>query len=261
MGVSVNQKSIIITGGGSGIGAATVLLATRSGALVTIADMNADLGNQVHEQVKAEGGGSQFIRADISSEHDVKAMIEAALAKFKRLDGAFNNAGISAYSHQPNNGVFALFAELPSDAFETCHRVNTLGTFLCMKYELGAMLQGGGGAIVNNASNAGILAVSGAADYVSSKHAVIGLTKAAALDYAKSNIRVNAVLPGVVRTPLMEESFAHNPALVDWALGVQPNGRFGKPSEIAEAALWLLSDAASFVTGISMSVDGGYAIV
>ena len=257
----MRDKSIIVTGGGSGIGAATVLMAARGGASVTIADLNVNGGEAVLAQVLAAGGNAQFIQTDIASETDVRAMVDAALKKYGRLDAAFNNAGVSAHSHDPKVANFCLFAELPLEIFNRGLMINATGTFLCMKYELQAMLAGGGGSIVNNASNAGILAISGAADYMAAKHAVIGLTKSAAIDYAKQNIRCNAVLPGVVRTPMMEEAFARKPELVDWATGVQPNGRLGKPVEIAEAAIWLMSDAASFVTGVSMSVDGGYAMV
>lgn len=257
----VKDKSIIITGGGSGIGAAAVRLAAQSGALVTIADVDVEGGEAVLAELRADGADAQFIRTDISQEEDVRAMVGAAVSRFGAVHCAFNNAGIPAWSHQPGVGTYSLLADLPLDAFSRGMAINATGTFLCMKYELQAMLETGGGAIVNTASNAGILAIEAAADYVAAKHAVIGLTKAAALDYAKRNIRVNAVLPGVIRTQMMEISFAANPQLVDWATGIQPNGRLGVPDEVASAALWLLSDASSFVTGVSLPVDGGYSMV
>lgn len=256
----MQNKSIIVTGGGSGIGAATVLLAASKGANVTIADLNRSAGEAVRDQVIAQGGKAQFVETNIADEAQVQAMVEAAVGTYGRLDGAFNNAAIPAYSHQP--GVETVhFAELPVSAFIRSMTVNVVGTFLCMKYELQAMLVGGGGSIVNTSSMAGILAVEAAADYVAAKHAVIGLTKTAALDYARKNIRVNAVLPGVVRTQMMEASFAENPELIEWTNSMQPIGRVGMPVELAEAAVWLLSDAASLVTGISMPVDGGFSMV
>jgi NAD(P)-dependent dehydrogenase (short-subunit alcohol dehydrogenase family) len=257
----MKSKSIIITGGGSGIGAATVIRAAEAGALVTIVDIDAPLGQRLSAEVAASGGVAQFVRADISNERDVIAMVDATISRFGRLDCAFNNAGVPAYSHASHDAEFTLFADLPLEAFNRCLAINAAGTFLCMKYEIKAMLTTGGGAIVNTSSNAGILAIAGAADYMASKHAIIGLTKSAALDYAKRNIRVNAVLPGVVRTPMMERSLADHPELLEWAAGVHPNGRIATPLEIAEAAMWLLSDAASFVTGISLSVDGGFSMV
>ena len=147
------------------------------------------------------------------------------------------------------------------EVFRAALEVNLVGTFLCMKHEINALLQNGGGSIVNTSSDAGILAIANAADYVSSKHAVIGLTKAGALDYATRNIRVNALIPGVTRTGMMQVAFAENPELEQWAADIQPNKRIAEPAEIAEAALWLLSEAASFVTGSSMLADGGYAMV
>lgn len=256
----MQNKSIIITGGASGIGAATVLLAASKGAKVTIADRDCEAGEALCDQVVALGGTAQFVATDITDEAQVRAMVDAAVSTYGRLDGAFNNAGIPGYSHQP--GVETVhFADLPLSAFVRSLTVNAVGTFLCMKYELQAMLVSGGGSIVNTSSIAGILALEAAADYVAAKHAVIGLTKAAALDYARKNIRVNAVLPGVVRTQMMEASFAENPELIEWTSSMQPIGRIGMPVELAEAAVWLMSDAASLVTGISMPVDGGFSMV
>jgi len=258
---ALNQKSIIVTGGGSGIGAAAVLLMARVGARVTVADINEAGGQDVVGKVVADGGEAQFVRTDISDEGDVEAMIHAAVAAYGRLDGAFNNAGIPAYSHQGKGKSLTCLDTMPVEIFRRGIEINVVGTFLCMKYEIAAMKATGGGSIVNTSSGAGVLAIAGAPDYVAAKHAVIGLTKSAALDYATVPIRVNALIPGVIRTPMMEASFEEHPHLYDWAAEMQPNKRLGKPVEVAEAALWLLSDAASFVTGISMPVDGGYAMV
>jgi 2,5-dichloro-2,5-cyclohexadiene-1,4-diol dehydrogenase 1 len=203
----------------------------------------------------------QFIRTDISDEQQVQDMVALALKTFGRLDGAFNNAGVAGFN-QSNLGADepAKFSALPLDVYRRVQEVNVVGTFICMKHEIIAMLQTGGGAIVNTASFSGIFASPGAADYVASKHAVIGLTKSAALDYATQNIRVNAVLPGAIRTPMLDMVFksdGRNKLLA----AAHPNGRLGEPEEIAQAALWLLSDAASLITGISMSADGGLSMI
>lgn len=255
---SLAGRSIIITGAGAGIGAATARLAARQGARLTLADLDRDAGAAVAAAIERDGGAAQFVVTDISDEAAVAALVAAAVRRFGPLHAAFNNAAVPSYSH---TDTAADFAEMPAAAMHRSLAVNVMGTFFCMQHEIRAMLATGGGAIVNTASNVGVLAIPQAADYIASKHAVIGLTKSAALDYAKRNIRVNAVLPGVTRSRMMEESFAKNPELVDWAKSVQPNGRIADAEEIGQAALWLLSDAASFVTGISMHVDGGYSIV
>lgn len=254
---SLEGKSIIVTGGGSGIGAACARMATQGGALVTLADLDEAAGHAVVARIAAAGGEARFVRCDIGDESAVRSLIDAAVEAFGRLDCAFNNAGLPSFSH---THVLTKLVEMSNEAMERSVRVNLMGTFWCLKYEIASMLRTGGGSIVNTASNAGVLAIPNAADYIATKHAVIGLTKAAALDYARAGVRVNAVLPGVTRTKMMEESFARNPELNDWAAEVQPNGRVGEPDEIAAAAMWLLSDAASFVTGIAMHVDGGYAM-
>jgi 2,5-dichloro-2,5-cyclohexadiene-1,4-diol dehydrogenase 1 len=254
-------KSIIVTGAGSGIGAAAAIRGAAKGAKVTVADINEAGGRDVVVKIREQGGEAQFVATDISKEDQVKALVAAAVSAYGPLHGAFNNAGVPAYSHTGKVGAFTAFADLPVEIFRRGLEINVVGTFLCMKYEIAAMLETGGGAIVNTSSGAGILAIAGAADYIAAKHGVIGLTKSAALDYATRNIRVNAVLPGVTRTGMMEASFAADPKLYEWAAEMQPNKRIGDPAEVAEGALWLLSDAASFVTGISMPVDGGYSMV
>lgn len=254
---SLDGKSIIITGASSGIGAAAARMAAETGALVTLADRDQAAGEAVLVDIVEKGGNAQFLRCDISDEDDIRALVATAVTAYGRIDGAFNNAARPSFSH---TDTARTLVDMPNQAMEQAIAVNLMGTFWCLKHEIAAMLGTGGGAIVNTASNAGVLAIPNAVDYVTTKHAVIGLTKAAALDYARAGIRVNAVLPGVTRTKMMEESFARNPELNDWAAEVQPNGRIGEPEEIAAAALWLLSDAASFVTGIAMHVDGGYAM-
>lgn len=254
-------KSIIITGGGSGIGAAAVVRAAARGAKVTIVDRDEETGRRILDDVLAQGGIAQFVRTDIADAAQVEAMVHAAVSAYGRLDGAFNNAGVPAFSHCGNGQVPTDLLDLPVDIFRQGIEVNVVGTFLSMKYEIAAMLKAGGGAIVNTSSGAGLFAIPFAPDYMAAKHAVIGLTKSAALDFATRNIRANALIPGVTRTAMMEKSFGANPELYDWAAEMQPGKRLGEAGEVAEGALWLLSDAASFVTGISLPVDGGYTMV
>ena len=237
----VNDKAIIVTGGGSGVGRAAALLLTADGARVMVADTNEAGGRETVKLCERAGGVARFIRTDIASEAEVQKMVEATVAAFGRLDGAFNNAAIPQISK--------LIHEMPLAEWQCALDVNLTGTFLCIKHEVQAMLATGGGSIVNTASAAGATAFPMAAEYVSSKHAVVGLTKAAAVDYGKLGIRVNAILPG---------AFAEDPNLEPYLNSVHPIGRFSEPEEIAAAAVWLLSDDASFVHGSSLSVDGGY---
>jgi 2,5-dichloro-2,5-cyclohexadiene-1,4-diol dehydrogenase 1 len=246
----LQDKSIIVTGGASGIGRATAELAARQGARVTISDLSEPAGHQVVEQIRSAGGTAQFQRADVSNEADVIALVAAAVRQYGRLDGAFNNAG------RPNIGK--LLHELSLEEFEKVQAVNVRGVFLCMKYQIPEMLKGGGGAIVNTASAASLIAFPLAADYVASKHAVLGLTRAAALDYAAQNIRVNAVQPGTIRTPMLDGLFAASPESEQFLVARTPMGRLGKPEEIAEGVVWLLSDKASYVTATGLSIDGAY---
>ncbi len=246
----VNGKAIIVTGGGSGVGRAAALLLTADGARVMVADTNEAGGRETVKLCEQAGGAAHFIRTDIASEAEVQKMVEATVAAFGRLDGAFNNAAIPQISK--------LIHEMPLDEWQRALDVNLTGTFLCIKHEVKAMLATGGGAIVNTASAAGATAFPMAAEYVSSKHAVVGLTKAAAVDYGKLGIRVNAILPGAIRTPMLTGKFAEDPNLEPYLNSVHPIGRFSEPEEIAAAAVWLLSDDASFVHGSSLSVDGGY---
>ncbi|WP_324742316.1 glucose 1-dehydrogenase [Tsuneonella sp. CC-YZS046] len=250
---SIEGKSLIVTGGSNGIGEAAALLFAENGAKVTVADVNSAEGQDTVEEIVKRGGTAQFIRTDISDPNDVQAMVAAAVSAYGKIDGAFNNAGV------PNVGK--RLHEVTFEEWQRYHAINLAGTFLCIKYEVEQMLKTGGGAIVNTASVAGLVNVPLTGEYTASKHGVSGLTKAAASDYGHDNIRVNAIAPGAVRTAMFAKSCADNPELEEYCKSVHPIGRFGEPIEEAEAAMWLLSDAASFVTGIVMPVDGGYTAV
>ncbi|VWX50045.1 SDR family NAD(P)-dependent oxidoreductase [Novosphingobium sp. 9U] len=249
----IQDRSIIVTGSGSGIGHAAAILFAQKGAKLTLADRNASEGERVLEEVRAAGGTAQFVATDIADPAQVKAMVAKAVETYGRLDGAFNNAGI------PNVGKRT--HELEYSDWQRMIDINLSGTFYCIKHEVEEMLKTGGGAIVNTCSVAGLVNVPGTAEYTAAKHGVAGLTKAAAVDYGHDNIRINAIAPGTVYTELFVKACEVNPQLEEFCKGVHPIGRFSQPSEQAEAALWLLTDAASFVTGIIMPVDGGYTAV
>ena len=234
---NLTGKSIIITGGGSGMGREAALLAAKAGARLTIADIGVEGGQETVRLIAAAGGTAQFIRTNIAEEAQAAAMVAAAVSAYGRLDGAFNNAAV------PQNSV-------------ALHELT--GTFFCMKHEIIQMLKNGGGAIVNTASAAGVTAFPAACEYVTSKHAVVGMTKAGAIDYGTQGIRVNAILPGATLTPMLTGAIAGAPGLEQYLIDQQPIGRLGLPAEIATAAVWLLSDHASFVTGASFAIDGGY---
>ena len=242
-------KVALVTGAGSGIGRATGLVFAREGAKVVVADIVVEGGQETVQQIEAAGGEAIFVKADVSQAADVETLIAKTVETYGRLDCAFNNAGIE--------GGMKLTIDCTKEEFDRTIAVNLTGVWLCMKYEIQQMLSQGGGAIVNTASAAGLVGFPSLPDYVASKHGVVGLTKTAALEYAKSGIRVNAVCPGVIQTPMVERGAQLSPGFDELALSMEPVGRFGQPSEIGEAVVWLCSDAASFVTGIPMQVDGG----
>ena len=242
----------LVTGGASGIGRATALTFAREGAKLVIADMNEDGGKQTVHMITENGGEATFVQVDVSKATEVEAMLSATVKTYGRLDCAHNNAGIGSRPRAPLH-------ECSEDTWDRVLSINLKGVWLCMKYEILQMLKQGSGAIVNTASIMGLVGSwSGTVAYNASKHGVVGLTKTAALEYATSGIRVNAVCPGYIHTPLIEEALTSNPALEAQIVARHPVGRMGKPEEIAEAVVWLCSDAASFVTGHTMTVDGGY---
>jgi NAD(P)-dependent dehydrogenase (short-subunit alcohol dehydrogenase family) len=245
----LDGKVALVTGGGSGIGQATALIFAREGAKVVVADITVEGGEETVRQIQAAGGDATFVKTDVSKAAEVEALVNKTVETYGQLDCAFNNAGIE--------GAAKFTTECTEEEFDRTIAVNVTGVWLCMKYEIQHMLSHGGGSIVNTASAAGLIGLPSASDYVASKHAVVGLTKTAALEYAKSGIRVNAVCPGAIDTPMIARSAQAIPGFDELAVAMEPVGRFGQSSEIGEAVAWLCSDAASFVTGIPMSVDGG----
>ena len=243
----VAGKVALVTGGGSGIGRQACLVFAREGAQVVVCDVAVEGGQETVGQIEQAGGQATFIRADVAQAAEVEALVAKTVETYGRLDCAYNNAGIA--------GRTARVADDSEQNWERILAINLKGVWLCLKYEIAHMLTRGGGAIVNTASDAGLIGLRRAGAYVASKHGVVGLTKTAALEYAKANIRVNAVCPGPIDTPMLREA---SERVIDAMATAQPNGRLGQPREIAEAAVWLCSDAASFVTGHPMPVDGGY---
>ncbi len=240
----------LVTGGTTGIGRETAVLFAKAGAKVVVAGRREVEGAETVELIRAAGGEGLFVKTDVSKAAEVEALTQKVVEKFGRLDIAFNNAGIE--------GVWVPIVKQSEEDWDRTIDINLKGVWLCLKYEIGQMLkQGGSGAIVNMASVTGLVGSAGAAAYSASKHGVIGLTKSAALETAKSGIRINAVCPAVVETP-MEKRLFGAPPVHKHVLSCHPIGRFGKPAEIAEAVLWMCSDRASFMTGQSLVLDGGF---
>ena len=243
-------KVSLITGGGSGIGKASALAFAREGSKVVVADVNVEGGEQTVRLIQDTGGEATFVRADVSNSGDVSDMVSHAVQTYNRLDCAFNNAGIS--------GGRGRIHEYTEDDWSRVLNINLTGVWLCMKYEIIQMLKQGGGAVVNTASVMGLVGGSRSPAYGATKHGVVGLTKTGAVDYAQEAIRINAVCPGYIRTPMIEQSILSDPVAEERVVSRHPMHRLGTPEEIAEAVVWLCSDAASFVTGHAMTVDGGY---
>jgi NAD(P)-dependent dehydrogenase (short-subunit alcohol dehydrogenase family) len=246
----LDGKVALVTGGGSGIGRSTAIAFAREGARVVVADISVEGGDETVRLIKKSGGSGVFVKADVSKPKEVEALVKKAVDTFGRLDCAFNNAGIE--------GVQAPTAECTEENWDRTIGINLKGVWLCMRYEISQMLKQGGGAIVNNSSIAGLVGFTNLPAYCASKGGIVQLTKAAALEYAKSNIRVNAVCPGVIKTPMVDR-FTKGDKKAEAALAAgEPVGRLGLPEEVAEAVIWLCSEKASFVTGIAMPVDGGW---
>jgi NAD(P)-dependent dehydrogenase (short-subunit alcohol dehydrogenase family) len=242
------NKVALVTGGSSGIGRATALAFARKGAKVVIADW---IENQeTMDLIENLGGEAIFVKCDVSKASDVKALIDKTIATFGRLDFAYNNAGIE--------GESAPTQDCSEENWDKTIGINLKGIWLCMKYEIPEMLKRSKGAIVNCASVAGLIGFKNSPAYVASKHGVIGLTKTAALENAKLGIRVNAVCPGIIKTPMIDRATGNKKEAEEQFMSMEPVGRFGLAEEIATAVIWLCSDEASFVTGIEMPVDGGF---
>ncbi len=247
---SFEDKVCLVTGAASGIGRATALAFAREGAKVVVSDVSPE-GEQTVAMIRARGGGGIFARCDVSDPAEVESLVTATMRAYGRIDCAFNNAGIE--------GARAPILEYPDEAWNRVLSVNLTGVWLCMKHELREMARAGSGAIVNNASILGVVGFAGSPAYTAAKHGVIGLTKVAALELAPKGIRVNAVCPGFIETPMLARAGITSDEKMKQAVtALEPIGRMGKPEEIAEAVLWLCSPAASFVTGHAMLVDGGY---
>jgi NAD(P)-dependent dehydrogenase (short-subunit alcohol dehydrogenase family) len=249
---SFDGKVALITGAANGIGEATARGFASRGASVLLADIDAELGESVAARITAEGGTASFIRTDVSNSVEVKAMVDAAVERYGRLDFAHNNAGIV--------GGGATVVDMPEETWNQGIAVMLTGVFLGLKYEIPKMLEGGGGAIVNTSSGAGIVGFPTMANYVAAKHGVIGLTKTAALEYASSGVRINAICPGTARSKMVSEWIGGDPAQEAEVAALHPIGRIAEAEEIANGVLWLCSDAAAFMIGHAMVMDGGFTI-
>jgi NAD(P)-dependent dehydrogenase (short-subunit alcohol dehydrogenase family) len=245
-------KVSVVTGAGSGIGRATALAFARKGASVAVADILEQDNQETARMIMDLGGHALAITCDVARNDDVRRALDETVKTFGRLDFAFNNAGIE-YAFKPA-------AEITEEEWDRIIDIDLRGVFLCMKHEIPLMLKQGGGAIVNTSSGAGVKGFKGGAAYVAAKHGVVGLTKAAALDYAQSNIRINAVCPGIIDTSMMQRFSGGTPEGRQTVIAQEPVGRMGTPDEIAAAVVWLCSDAASFVVGSAMVVDGGQTV-
>ena len=246
---SLQNKIALITGAASGIGRATAVAMAREGAHIIVSDVNESGGAETCGLVAQAGGEAVFIRADVSKAGDVESMLQETVRIFGRLDIAFNNAGVG--------GQMSPIEQKTEDEWDQVININLKGVWLCLKYEIPVMLQSGGGSIINMASIAGLLGFRMAAAYSASKHGVIGLTKTAALEYARKNIRVNAVCPYFTDTPMVSEMIDVAPVMKEATVSGTPMKRLAEPDEIAQVVVWLASDKASYVTGHAMPIDGG----
>ena len=244
------DKVVIVTGGSSGIGRASALAFAREGAKVTVADVMVNGGEETVQMIQKAGGEAIFLKVDVSKALEVEMLINSTIESYGRLDYAHNNAGIE--------GAFAQTADYTEENWDRVMNINLKGVWLCMKHEIPWMLRNGKGAIVNTASLFGLVGFKGSPAYCASKGGIVQLTRAAALEYAAAGIRINAICPGIIRTPMLNRATGGKPEIEAQFTALEPVGRIGTPEEIAEAVVWLCSDAASFVTGHSMVADGGF---
>lgn len=249
MSGQLDGKVALVTGAGSGIGRASARALAREGAKVVVSDVVVEGGEETVRMIEESGGEATFVKADVSKASEVEALVNSAVEAYGKLDCAHNNAGIE--------GTMGSTVECGEENWDRTININLKGVWLGLKYEIPRMSEGGGGAIVNTASVAGLVGFQNLPAYVASKHGVVGITRTAALEYAQQGIRVNAVCPGVIRTPMVERILGGDPEAAAQFTALEPVGRMGTPEEIAEAVGWMCSDAASFVTGHAMAVDGG----
>ena len=250
MSYSFDGKVALVTGAGAGMGLATAKAFAEAGAAVVLADVNEDAARAAAEQLTAARHRAVAVRCDVADDAEVATMVDRTVSAFGRLDAAFNNAGVQSPAME--------MADAGREEFDRVMAINLRGVWSCMKYELRRMREQGSGAIVNCSSIGGLIGLPGRATYHASKHGVIGLTRSAALEYASRGIRINAVCPGTIDTPMVAEMLAKEPEAMKEILRDQPIGRLGRPEEIASAVLWLCSPGASFVIGHALAVDGGF---
>jgi len=251
MGTCLKDRIALVTGGNSGIGRATAIAFAREEAKVVVAARRVSEGQETVDIIGKSGGDAIFVRTDVSKAAEVAALVNTCIKEFGRLDCAFNNAGIEGSHYVPT-------VDYTEEVWDEVININLKGIWLCMKYEIPQLLKQGKGAIVNASSVAGLTGSVIGTAYHASKHGVIGLTKAAAIEYAAQGIRVNAVCPAVIRTPMADRLYFWNAEIEAHVTTLHPQGRLGTPEEVAEAVVWLCSDAASFVTGHALPVDGGF---
>lgn len=252
MNITFEGQVALVTGAGSGMGLATAKAFAESGAAVVLADYNEETVRAAAQELVSDGHKAIAVRCDVADESQVKEMIDQTISAFGRLDAAYNNAGI--------NSPVAETADASSEEYDRVMAINLRGVWNCMKYELLQMRKQGSGAIVNCSSLGGLVGIAGRGVYHASKHGVLGLTKSAGLEYAARGIRVNAICPGIIATPMVTGMIEREPEAMDALMKEQPIGRLGRPEEIASAVLWLCSPGASFVIGHALAVDGGYTV-
>lgn len=244
------DKVVLITGAASGIGRETAVQLAKAGATLFLSDINSNGGEETLAMIQEKGEEATFFEANVANAAQVAAMVAACVEQYGRIDCAFNNAGIEGGSGR--------LVDISEDEFDAVMDVNVKGVWLCMKHQIPQMITQGGGTIVNTASVAGLVGSHSLSVYGATKHAVVGLTRSAALEYVRKGVRVNAVCPGVIRTPMVERGFADNPQFVEATVKLNPMRRLGESEEVAKAVMWLLSDASSFTNGATITVDGGF---